>query len=161
MSLVDERVKMKRLYTVLNTLHRFTVLDLLLATALIAMNVSALHTQARNVESVWALIVYLSPTLITCWIHLRLRLTIPVAGATHYVLTVAWTFLHAAAVNIALNAANASSPSSRRLLIFSNAWNDTVEILGWGIVLAATYVAICYTAVAASANTNAAPNCHA
>ncbi|WP_372725107.1 hypothetical protein [Novipirellula sp.] len=42
--------------------------------------------------------------------------------------------------------------------IYSNAWNDTVAMLGWGIAFATVYGVICYTAVTASADRDTNPD---
>lgn len=142
-------------------LRHFTILDLLVSTALIALNLGAFPAEARTGGSRWAAIVYLTPTVITCLIHLRLRLRISVAATVHYFLTATWTFLHAVGVNFAINAYNHSGVDPRRnyqLLIYSNAWNDTVEMLAWGVVLAATYAGVCYTAVSVATFNRALPN---
>lgn len=71
----------------------------------------------------------------------------------HYLATAAWTFLHAVGVNYAINAYNRANSDPGRdyqLLVYANAWNNTLSMFGWGIVLAATYGGICFTAVAAS-----------
>ena len=142
-------------------MRRFTILDLLASTAMIAINLAALPSEAKTGGSNWAAIVYLTPTVITCLIHLRLRLRISVAAMVHYFSTATWTFLHAVGVNFAINAYNRSGADPRRnyqLSIYSNAWNDTVEMLAWGVVLAATYAGGCYTAVSVATTYRALPN---
>lgn len=117
------------------------------------MNFAAFSAEARTGGSRWAAIVYLTPTLITCLAHCRFQLRIPVAAVVHYFSTVAWTFLHAVGVNLAINAYNLSGADPRRnyqLMVYTSAWNDTVEMLVWGGVLAATYAGVCYTAVTTS-----------
>ena len=142
-------------------MRRITILDLLVATALIALNLAAFPAEARTGGSRWAAIVYLTPTVITCLTHLRLRLRISVAATVHYFFTTTWTFLHAVGVNFAINAYNLSGVDPRRnyqLLVYTNAWNDTVEMFAWGVVLAATYAGVCYTAVSVATFNLALPN---
>ncbi len=128
---------------------------------MIAINFAAFPAEARTGGSDWAAIVYLTPTVAACLVHLRLRLRIPVAAAVHYFFTTTWTFLHAVGVNLAINAYNQSGADPGRkyqLLVYSNAWNDTVEMLAWGVVLAATYAGACYTAVTAATLTGVVHN---
>ena len=145
----------------LNYLRRFTILDLPVWTAMLAINFAAFPAEARTGGSDWAAIVYLTPTVVTCLIHLRLRLRIPVAAAVHYFFTATWTFLHAVGVNFAINAYNHSGGDPQRsyqLLVYSNALNDTVEMLAWGVILAATYAGVCYTAVSVATATGVVHN---
>jgi hypothetical protein len=123
---------------------------MLVATAIVAMHFVSFPAEASTGGSKWAGLLYLTPTMMTCLLHIRLRLRTTSAMAVHYVTTAAWTFLHAVGVNFAINAQNHAHASPGRkyqLLVYSDAWNDTVGMLGWGIALAATYGIICYTAV--------------
>ncbi len=77
--------------------------------------------------------------------------------ATHYLLTAIWTFFVGVGQAVAINSFVTANPRTDRnfqLKVFSSAWNDTVDMLGWGIVLASVYGLICYTAVAASSSQN-------
>lgn len=134
-------------------MRRFSIRDLFLATALFALHFAAFPDEALTGGSEWARILYLTPTVVTCLLHLRFRLKITHAMVVHYLTTVVWTFWHAVGVNLAINALNRANPRPGRayqLLVYSNAWNDTMEMLTWGIVLAATYGLVGYTAVTAS-----------
>lgn len=73
--------------------------------------------------------------------------------AVHYTSTVVWSFLHAVGLNLAMNAYYLAGPNpvpGVELAVYDNAWDDTEQAIGWGIVLAATYGGICYTAITAS-----------
>ena len=146
-------------------LRRFQIIDLLAVTALVALHFASFPAEASKGGSNFAVLLYLSPTVITCLVHLRLCLKIPSAMFIHYVMTVTWTFLHAVGVNYAINEYNPMTRSGRtvQIAIYSNAWNDTLEMAGWAIALAATYGAICYAAVSAAINRDtgyAAPDTH-
>ena len=139
-------------------LRHFRIVDLLGLTALIALHLAAFPAEASTGGSDWAAFLYFTPTAVTCLLHLRLRLNITSAVVVHYFATAAWTFLHAIGLNIAINAHNTTDPDplrDYRLEIYSNAWNDTITILGWGVLFAAVYGAICYTAVNSFAASNA------
>ncbi len=146
-------------------LRRFQIIDLLAMTALVALHLASFPAEASKDGSNFAALLYLSPTAITCLVHLRLCLKIPSAMFIHYVMTVAWTFLHAVGLNYATNAYNPMTRSGRsfQIDIYSNAWNDTLEMAGWAIALAATYGVICYAAVSAAINRDpghAGPDTH-
>ncbi|WP_146440944.1 hypothetical protein [Crateriforma conspicua] len=128
-------------------------------TALVALHLASLRAEASKEGSEIAALLYLSPTAITCLIHLRLRLKITSAIFVHYVLTIAWTFLHAVGLNYATNAYNPIMRSSQsiQIAVYSNAWNDTLEMAGWAIAFAATYGVVCYTAVSAAINYDPCP----
>ena len=142
-------------------LRRFYILDLLVITAVVALHLAALPAEAATGGSDFAALLYFTPTVVTCLLHLRLRLAITSAIVVHYVASAAWTFLHAVGLNFAINAHNLRDPDPRRdyqIEIYSNAWNDTVAMLGWGIAFAAVYGVICYTAVTASSDRNSIPD---
>jgi hypothetical protein len=139
--------------------RRFRIIDLLAATALVALHLASFPAEASKGGSEIAALLYLSPTAITCLAHLRLRLKISSAIFVHYVLTIAWTFLHAVGLNYATNAYNPMmrSGQSVQIAVYSNAWNDTLEMAGWAIAFAATYGVVCYTAVSAAINRDPSP----
>ncbi|MCM2374719.1 hypothetical protein [Aporhodopirellula aestuarii] len=142
-------------------MRQFSILDLLAITAVVALHLAALPAEAATGGSDLAALLYFTPTAFTCLLHLRLRLTITSAIVVHYVASAAWTFLHAVGLNFAINAHNLQDPDPRRdyqIEIYSNAWNDTVAMLGWGIAFAAVYGVICYTAVTASAGRDTTPD---
>ncbi|TWT70741.1 hypothetical protein V7x_08670 [Crateriforma conspicua] len=140
-------------------LRRFRIIDLLAVTALVALHLASLPAEVSKGGSEIAALLYLSPTAITCLIHLRLRLNISAAIFVHYVLTIAWTFLHAVGLHYATNAYNPMMRSGQRveMAVYSNAWNDTLEMAGWAIAFAATYGVVCYTAVSAAINYGPCP----
>jgi hypothetical protein len=140
-------------------LRRFRIIDLLAVTALVALHLASLPAEASKGGAQIAALLYLSPTAITCLTHLRLRLRISSAIFVHYVLTIAWTFLHALGLNYAANAYNPMlrSGQSVQMAVYSNAWNDTLEMAGWAIAFAATYGIVCYTAVSAAINSAPSP----
>ncbi|EMI22628.1 helicase/primase complex protein [Rhodopirellula maiorica SM1] len=123
-------------------------------TALVALHLASFPAEASKGGPDFAVLLYLSPTAIACLVHLRLSLKIPSAMFIHYVVTVAWTFLHAVGLNYAINAYNPMTRSGRsvQIGIYSNAWNDTLEMAVWAVALAATYGVICYAAVSAAIN---------
>ncbi|WP_286763616.1 MULTISPECIES: hypothetical protein [Rhodopirellula] len=140
-------------------LRRFRIIDLLAVTALVALHLASFPAEASKGGSDMAGLLYLSPTAVTCLAHLRLCLKIPTAMFVHYVLTVAWTFLHAVGLNYATNAYNPMMRSGRtvEMAVYSNAWNDTLGMAGWAIALAATYGVVCYAAVSATVNCDPTP----
>lgn len=133
-------------------LHRFRIIDLLGVTALVAMQLVAFSVEAKPAGSEWPLLLYLSPTAITCLVHLRLRLSISVAMVIHSAVTLVWTFLHSLGQSAAINAYNAANSVAGRnyqIDVYSNAWSETVGAAAWSLALAAAYGLICYVAVTA------------
>ena len=133
-------------------LRRFQLIDLLALTALVAIHFASFPAASKGESDIVALL-YLFPTAVTCLTHLRLCLKIPSAMLVHYILTVAWTFLHAVGLNYATNTYNPMRRSGRpvEMAVYSNAWNDTLEMAGWAVAFAVAYGAICYTALTAAA----------
>jgi hypothetical protein len=74
--------------------HRFTILDLLLSTLIVAVHLFHFPLAVRFHESNLMMLVPLAPTLITTWIHLRVRPRILHAMLIHYLVCVSWAFLY-------------------------------------------------------------------
>ena len=132
---------------------RFQILDLLGLMALVGVHLSAFPVIASPSNAEWPSLLYLTPTGLTCLIHYRLRLQIPMAMVVHYSTTLIWTYLHSIGQNAAINAYNTANPSPLReyqLPLLSNAWSDTIAMTLWSIVFTATYGLVCYTAIKAN-----------
>ncbi|TWU42361.1 hypothetical protein [Novipirellula artificiosorum] len=135
-------------------MRQFKILDLLGITALVALHLAAFRIEATFGSSDWTDLVSVTPTAITCLLHLRLRLRIRMAMVVHYISTLAWTFMHSLGYYAALNAYERAHPPLPEILLHyapvDNAWDDTLDMAFWGIALSATYGMVAYAAVQAS-----------
>ncbi len=135
------------------TARSFRILDILGVTALIALQFAAFRAEVTPPVAEWPTALYLTPTALTCLIHIRLRLRIAAAAISHFLATMVWTFLHSIGHNATLNAYNAAHPSPKRsgsATLFPNALSDTLEMCFWAILFAFTYGVVCYTAIRAN-----------
>ncbi|MCA9140908.1 MAG: hypothetical protein KDB00_29255, partial [Planctomycetales bacterium] len=130
--------------------YGFRIVDLLAVTALVALHLAAFPILASPSGTDWPMLLYFSPTAITCLLHLRLRLGTSAAMGVHYAATLVWMFLYSLGQNAAINAYNTANPSPGRnyqLALYSNAWNEMVGMAVFGLAWAAAYGLICYTAL--------------
>ena len=139
---------------------QFRLLDLFFFTAIIALHLAAFRAQAWKPAADWPTTIYLTPTAITCLLHIRLHLRIVPAVAVHFVTTMIWNFLHYFGHNAAFNVHFASNSVAKRpsdLAVYSALWGATVDLLLWAPLLAFSYGMICYSAIRASQYTSPVP----
>jgi hypothetical protein len=132
-------------------LRRFQIIDLLGCVTIVAIHLAAFPVAASGAE--WPGLLVFSPTVITCLVHLRLRLTTSMAMLLHYAVSIIWAYLHSLGQSAAINTHNTSNTSSGRdyqLDLYANAWNDALWMAGFGIIFAVVYGVICYTAINAN-----------
>ncbi len=132
--------------------RRFRIVDLFAITALIAVHFAALPVLASSTGSEWPLLLYFSPTAITCLLHLRLSLGTSTAMAVHYAVSLAWSYLYSLGYYAAVNTYNPMQRSSGSVQVdvYATAWDDMLGMAIFGFALAAAYGLICYTALNAS-----------
>ena len=130
-------------------LRRFRIIDLLAMTALIAVHFAAFPVLARSGGSEWPLLLYFSPTAITCLLHLRLSLGTSTAMVVHYAISLVWSYLFSLGQYAAVNKYNPMQRSSGSVQVdvYATAWDDMLGMAIMGFALAAAYGLICYTAV--------------
>ena len=76
-----------------NSRQPLSILDLLLVTLIVAVHLFHFPLAVRYRASQMMYLVPLIPTLITIWIHIRLRLKVLHAIIVHYIVSVFWAFL--------------------------------------------------------------------
>ncbi len=130
-------------------LRQFRILDLLAATALVAIHFAAFPVLASSSGSQWPLLLYFSPTAITCLLHLRLGLGTSTAMVVHYVVSLVWCYLYSIGQYAAINAYNPMQRSggSVQVDVYATAWDATIGLVVFGFAWAAAYGLICYTAL--------------
>jgi hypothetical protein len=130
----------------------FRIIDLFAATALIAVHFAAFPVLASSSGSEWPLLLYFSPTAITCLLHLRLRLGTSTAMVVHYAVLLAWFYLYSLGQYAAINAHNPMQRSggSVQIDVYATAWDDMIGLVDFGFAWAGAYGLICYTALNAS-----------
>lgn len=83
---VDERAD--------NLRQPLSILDLLLATLIVALHLFHFPLAVRYRVSHMMFLVPLIPTLIAIWIHFRAKLSVLQATSVHYAVCVSWAFLY-------------------------------------------------------------------
>ena len=127
-------------------LRGFRIIDLLGLTGLVAVHLIAFPIIAKS-TTFWGPLLYLSPTVVTCLIHLRLRLSVRAAVIVHYALTLVWTFLNSLGQTAASNEFNENS----HIDLYPRVIGDTIEMAVYGVVLSTVYGMICWSALNANA----------
>ena len=126
-------------------LRGFRIIDLLGLTGLVAVHLIAFPIIAKSTPF-WGPFLYLSPTVVTCLIHLRLRLSVRAAVIVHYALTLVWTFLNSLGQTAASNEYNKDS----HIDLYERVVGDTIEMAVYGVVLSTVYGIICWSALNAN-----------
>ncbi len=126
-------------------LRGFRIIDLLGLTGLVAIHFVAFPILARSYDE-WGWLLYFSPTVVTCIIHLRLRLRVRTAVIVHYVLTLIWRFLDSLGQTVASNEFNEHS----HIDLWPRVIGDTVEMAVYGIPISAAYGMVCCCALNAN-----------
>ncbi len=130
--------------------HRgFRIVDLFAITALIAVHFAAFPVLASPSGSQWPLLLYFSPTAITCLLHLRLRLGTSIAMVVHYAVSLVWSYLYSLGQYAAINAYNPMQRSggSVQVDVYATAWDDMIGFGIFGFAWAGAYGLVCFTAL--------------
>ncbi len=127
-------------------LRGFRVIDLLGLTGLVAIHLIAFPIIARVYSTWWVGFFYFSPTVVTCVIHLRLRLSVRAAVIVHYALALIWAFLDSLGQTVASNKFNENS----HIDLWPHVLGVTVDMAVFSIASSAVYGMVCWCALSAN-----------
>lgn len=138
-------------------MKRTWIFDLASALTLVALNIGALFLLASPFDEPkfqpqdapeWLVLIYLTPTIVTSWLHIRLCLTNVKAVMVHILAAFVWMYLHTTGLRIVTTWLKGPSWYGYHYedRLFPNGWLDGLEAWGWALLLAFTYGLACYTA---------------
>jgi hypothetical protein len=135
-----------------STDRRFQIIDLFAFTTIVALHFVA-YRGATGSEVEWTELLCFSPTVITCILHLRLRLKTLAAMVVHYIVSLAWSFFHSIGQAALNNPYKPEEGITYQIDWYAYLWREMSGMAILGLAWATAYGLVCYTALHANRTT--------